>query len=126
MSTLPCAAELILILVLAWLILRERLTRTLIAFSLLAITGVVLVATIDVGVDQTSLLLGNGLILIGVACCVLYTVLTRTMPPRPNSSGGSPAPSSERRSRHQVHKRFSWFADVASLLREVRLYGYQG
>ena len=79
MSTLLWAAEPILILVLAWLILRERLTRTLITFSLLAITGVVLVARIDVGADQTSLLLGNGLILIGVACCALYTVLTRRM-----------------------------------------------
>jgi len=79
MSTLLWAAEPILILVLAWLILRERLTRTLIAFSLLAITGVVLVARIDIGADQTSLLLGNGLILIGVACCALYTVLTRRM-----------------------------------------------
>lgn len=79
MSTLLWAAEPILILVLAWLILRERLTRRLIAFSLLAISGVVLVARIDVGVDQTSLVLGNGLILIGVACCALYTVLTRRM-----------------------------------------------
>jgi drug/metabolite transporter (DMT)-like permease len=79
MSTLLWAAEPILILVMAWLILREHLTRMLVAFSLLAITGVVLVAGIDVGVDQTSLLLGNGLILIGVACCALYTVLTRRM-----------------------------------------------
>jgi drug/metabolite transporter (DMT)-like permease len=38
-----------------------------------------LVAGIDVGVEQTSLLLGNGLILTGVACCALYTVLTRRM-----------------------------------------------
>jgi drug/metabolite transporter (DMT)-like permease len=30
-------------------------------------------------VEQTSLLLGNGLILTGVACCALYTVLTRRM-----------------------------------------------
>lgn len=79
MSTLLWAAEPVLILVLAWLILRERLTRSLITFSLLAITGVMLVARIDVGADQTSLLLGNGLILIGVACCALYTVLTRRM-----------------------------------------------
>lgn len=79
MSTLLWAAEPILILGLAWLILCERLTRTLLAFSLLAITGVVLVAGIDVGVEQTSLLLGNGLILSGVACCALYTVLTRRM-----------------------------------------------
>ena len=79
MSTLLWAAEPILILVLAWLILHERLTRTLIAFSLLAIIGVVLVARIDVGTDQTSLLVGNGLILIGVGCCALYTVLTRRL-----------------------------------------------
>jgi drug/metabolite transporter (DMT)-like permease len=79
MGTLLWAAEPILILGLAWLILREHLTRTLVAFSLLAITGVVLVAGIDVGVEQTSLLLGNGLILTGVACCALYTVLTRRM-----------------------------------------------
>jgi drug/metabolite transporter (DMT)-like permease len=79
MSTLLWAAEPILILGLAWLILCERLTRSLVAFSLLAITGVVLVAGIDVGVDQTNLLLGNGLILIGVACCAIYTVLTRRM-----------------------------------------------
>jgi drug/metabolite transporter (DMT)-like permease len=79
MSTLLWAAEPILILGLAWLILCERLTRTLLVFSLLAITGVVLVAGIDVGVEQTSLLLGNGLILSGVACCALYTVLTRRM-----------------------------------------------
>ena len=79
MSTLLWAAEPILILVMAWLILREHLTRMLVAFSLLAITGVVLVAGIDVGVDQTSLLLGNGLVLLGVGCCALYTVLTRLM-----------------------------------------------
>jgi drug/metabolite transporter (DMT)-like permease len=79
MSTLLWAAEPILILGLAWLILCERLTRTLLAFSLLAITGVVLVARIDVSANQTSLLFGNGLILIGVACCALYTVLTRRM-----------------------------------------------
>jgi drug/metabolite transporter (DMT)-like permease len=79
MGTLLWAAEPILILVLAWLILRERLTRSLIACSLLALIGVLLVVGIDVGVDQTSLLLGNVLILAGVACCALYTVLTRRM-----------------------------------------------
>ncbi len=77
MSALLWAAEPILILGPAWLILRERLTRTLLACSLLAITGVVLVAGLDVRAEQTSLLLGNGLILLGVACCAFYTVLTR-------------------------------------------------
>jgi drug/metabolite transporter (DMT)-like permease len=79
MSTLLWAAEPILILDLAALLLRERLTRTLIACSLLAIIGVVLPAGIDVRVERTSLLLGNGLILLGVACCALYTVLTRRL-----------------------------------------------
>src|SRR5262245_59831055 len=48
MGTLLWAVEPILILGLAWLILRERLTPTLVAFSLLAIVGVMLVAGIDV------------------------------------------------------------------------------
>jgi drug/metabolite transporter (DMT)-like permease len=77
MSALLWAAEPILILGLAALLLREHLTRMLIACSLLGIVGVVLAAGIDMHVEQTSLLLGNGLILLGVACCALYTVLTR-------------------------------------------------
>lgn len=77
MSTLIWAVEPILILGLAWLILCERLTRPLLALSALAIVGVFLVAGIDPRVGYNSSLLGNLLILAGVLCCALYTVLTR-------------------------------------------------
>ena len=77
MSTLIWAFEPIVILGLAWLILRERLTPPLIALSALAIIGVFLVVGIDPRIGNTSSLLGNLLVLAGVFFCSLYTVLTR-------------------------------------------------
>ncbi len=77
MSTLLWAIEPILILGLAWLILRERLTPRLIALSLLAVAGVLFVAGLGFDVGAASSGRGNGLILAGVACCAVYTVLAR-------------------------------------------------
>jgi drug/metabolite transporter (DMT)-like permease len=77
MYTLIWAAEPILILGLAWLILRERLTQPLLVLSTLAIIGVFLVLGIDPSVGYNSSILGNALVLAGVFCCALYTVLTR-------------------------------------------------
>lgn len=77
MSALIWAAEPILILGLAWLVLREHLTRSLLACSLLAIIGVFLVIGIGPGPGQSGFLAGNLLTLAGVFCCALYTVLTR-------------------------------------------------
>jgi drug/metabolite transporter (DMT)-like permease len=77
MSTLLWAAEPILILGLAWLILCERLTPSLLALSALAIFGVLLVAGIDPRAGYNSSLVGNLFVLAGVGCCALYTVLTR-------------------------------------------------
>ena len=77
MSTLIWAAEPILILGLAWLILCERLTRPLIVFSMIAMLGVFLVAGVDLTAGLHTSLLGNLLTLLGVGCCALYTVLTR-------------------------------------------------
>lgn len=77
MSTLLWAAEPILILCLAWLILCEQLTRPLIALSAVAVVGVIFVAGIDPRAGYDSSLLGNMLVLAGVFCCALYTVLTR-------------------------------------------------
>lgn len=77
MSALLWAAEPILILGLAWLILRERLTRSLLACSLLAIIGVFLVIGVNANIDNRGSFGGNLLILAGVLCCALYTVLTR-------------------------------------------------
>ncbi len=77
MSALLWAAEPILILGLTWLILRERLTGSLLACSLLAITGVFLVIGVNTSIDNSGSFSGNLLILAGVLCCALYTVLTR-------------------------------------------------
>lgn len=77
MSALLWAAEPILILGLAWFILRERLTRSLLACSLLAIIGVFLVIGANTSIDSSGSFVGNLLILAGVCCCALYTVLTR-------------------------------------------------
>ncbi|MCK6629488.1 MAG: DMT family transporter [Anaerolineae bacterium] len=77
MSALLWAAEPVLILGLAWFILRERLTPALLACSLLAIAGVFLVIGVNAGMDNSGSFSGNLLILAGVLCCALYTVLTR-------------------------------------------------
>jgi drug/metabolite transporter (DMT)-like permease len=77
MSALIWAAEPILILGLAWLILREHLTWSLLACSLLALIGVFLVIGIGSSGGNSGSLAGNMLTLLGVSCCALYTVLTR-------------------------------------------------
>ena len=79
MSALLWAAEPILIIGFAWLLLCERLTWPLLVCAALAIVGVGVVAGLDVWGGGTSSLLGNLLIVIGVCCCALYTVLTRRM-----------------------------------------------
>jgi drug/metabolite transporter (DMT)-like permease len=79
MSALLWAAEPILIIGFAWLILCERLTWPLLGCAALAIVGVVVVAGIDVGAGADTSLVGNLLIVAGVGCCALYTVLARRM-----------------------------------------------
>jgi drug/metabolite transporter (DMT)-like permease len=79
MSALLWAAEPILIVGFAWLLLCEQLTWPLLACSALAIVGVGVVAGLDVWGSANSSLLGNLLIVAGVCCCALYTVLTRRM-----------------------------------------------
>lgn len=78
LSTLLWAVEPVLILGLAWLILRERLTRYHIALSLLALAGVGLITGTTLSAAAGSLL-GNALVLAGVFCCAMYTVLTRRL-----------------------------------------------
>lgn len=77
LSALIWAAEPILILGLAWLVLRERLTWSLLACSLLALIGVFLVIGVAASASNSGTLAGNLLTLAGVFCCALYTVLTR-------------------------------------------------
>lgn len=77
MSTLIWDVEPIIIIGLALVILHERLTRRLLTFSVIAISGVVLVAGVNTNIQGNNVLIGNLLILAGVFCCSLYTVLTR-------------------------------------------------
>ncbi len=77
MSTLLWASEPVLILGLAWLILRETLTPKLLIFALVAMGGVILVGMADANQLAGGRLTGNLLILGGVLCCALYTVLAQ-------------------------------------------------
>jgi drug/metabolite transporter (DMT)-like permease len=79
MSALLWAAEPILIIGFAWLILSERLTWSLVACASLAIAGVAIVAGLDISGGASTSPLGNLLIVVGVCCCALYTVVTRRM-----------------------------------------------
>jgi drug/metabolite transporter (DMT)-like permease len=69
--------ESMMIMGLAWLILGERIKLSLIAIACVGVLGVVLVSFVDSVAMSTTALLGNLLILIGVFCAALYTVLIR-------------------------------------------------
>ncbi len=75
-ATLLWAAEPALILFMAWLLLREQITARLIAFTAVAAIGVILVSGVA-GNGLAGSPTGAALILAGVACCALYTVLSR-------------------------------------------------
>ncbi len=77
MSTLIWDVEPIIIIALALVILREHVTLPLLTFSVIAISGVVLVADVNTNMQGNSVLIGNSLVLAGVFCCSLYAVLTR-------------------------------------------------
>jgi drug/metabolite transporter (DMT)-like permease len=77
LSALIWAAEPILILALAWFILRERPSRSFTILSLVALAGAALV--VGSGGSEGGLLSGNLLILTAVFCCAVYTVLSRRL-----------------------------------------------
>jgi drug/metabolite transporter (DMT)-like permease len=83
MSALLWAMEPLLIVGLAWLLLRDRLTPGFLLVSGLAAGGVVLAIGTDL--SHPGQFVGNALILSGVLCCALYTVLARRL-----SDGSSP------------------------------------
>jgi probable blue pigment (indigoidine) exporter len=74
LSVLLWALEPVLILFLAGWLLRERITLPLVAMSLVAVTGMLLVIGRP---DGSGSLLGILLTTAGVACCAIYTVGTR-------------------------------------------------
>jgi drug/metabolite transporter (DMT)-like permease len=78
-SVLLWALEPIVILLLAAAFLRERITPTLLVASAAAIAGVALVVYEPASIAGQAL--GVGLTLAGVACCAVYTVVTRRFIP---------------------------------------------
>ena len=78
-SVLLWALEPLMILLLAGVFLRERITSTLIAMSVLAVGGMFLVVYEPTSVSGQFL--GVALTLAGIACCAAYTVITRRFIP---------------------------------------------
>jgi probable blue pigment (indigoidine) exporter len=74
-SVLLWALEPLLILVLAMVLLRERLTPFVALLSVGAVIGITLVVYDPTRIDAQ--IAGVGLTLAGIGCCALYTVLTR-------------------------------------------------
>jgi drug/metabolite transporter (DMT)-like permease len=79
-AALLWSAEPVLILVLAWIVLRERVTASLVAAVGLALVGVVFVSgfAVNTAVPLHSHV-GAALILAGVLCCAIYTVVARSL-----------------------------------------------
>jgi probable blue pigment (indigoidine) exporter len=78
-SVLLWALEPVIILLLAGVFLRERITPTLIAMSVLAVGGIFLVVYEPTSVGGQ--ILGVALTIAGIACCAAYTVITRRLIP---------------------------------------------
>jgi drug/metabolite transporter (DMT)-like permease len=76
-ATLLWSAEPVLILVLAWLVLREHVTAGLIVAMAVALLGVLLVSGLANAAMSSHSHLGPALILAGVLCCAVYTVIAR-------------------------------------------------
>lgn len=85
LSVLVWAFEPLLILALAAVFLGERITRTFLALSFVAVAGMVVVLW-DPGAT-TGEILGIALIVAGVVCCAIYSVLTRRFIPDARETG---------------------------------------
>jgi len=82
-ATLLWAAEPAMIVAMAWLVLQEVITARLLVLTATAACGVLLVTGIaDTGESLADSGYGAILILAGVACCALYTVLSRRIASR--------------------------------------------
>ncbi len=78
-TTLLWAFEPILILGLAWAFLGERIDRQLVGLVALATCGVLLVSGLANGDASSTMSMGSALILAGVLCCAIYTILARNL-----------------------------------------------
>jgi drug/metabolite transporter (DMT)-like permease len=75
LSVLLWALEPLMILVLAAVFLRERVTPTFVVLSMIAVGGMILVVYEPAA--GAGHLIGVALTLAGIACCAVYTVVTR-------------------------------------------------
>jgi len=73
------ATEPVAIIGLAWLILHQRPSRSLVVLSALAIVGVCLVAGVDLSASEGNSLIGTGLIFAATLCSALQIVLSGRM-----------------------------------------------
>jgi drug/metabolite transporter (DMT)-like permease len=80
-TSLMWAAEPAMVLVMARVVLGEAITPALAAIVVAAAGGVMLVAGVLPGGEDSGTILGNSLVLAGVACCGVYTVLSRILVP---------------------------------------------
>lgn len=78
-TALLWAFEPIPILGLAWMFLRERIDRQLVGLVVLATCGILLVSGVWSDEPSSAVKLGTALILAGVLCCAIYTVLARNL-----------------------------------------------
>lgn len=77
-ATLMWATEPALIVVLAWIVLREQITTLMIILTATAAIGVYFASGIaSQGLSLQGTTYGAALILIGVICCAIYTVVSR-------------------------------------------------
>lgn len=76
LAVLLWAVEPLMILILAWWLLGDRITTSMLAASVLALTGVVLVVFESGSNGQAA---GIALTLTGVAACAVYTVVARKL-----------------------------------------------
>jgi len=77
-ATLMWAAEPALIIALAWIVLRENVSASMIGLTGTAVIGVYLASDIAAqGFSLEGQAYGAALILLGVLCCAIYTVVSR-------------------------------------------------
>ena len=84
LSVVLWALEPILIVLLSGVVLHERVTRSFIALSLIAVAGMSIVAYDPAGGGQ---IVGVALTLGGVVCCAVYTVVVKRLLPGADSTG---------------------------------------
>jgi len=80
-ATLLWATEPALIIAMAWLLLREPVTLRILTATTMAACGVLLVSGLAEGGHAAGDRYGDALVLAGVFCCALYTVLSRKIVP---------------------------------------------